>query len=500
MNDNARRHLAPKHHLRPVNSGATKTRKNSHRVSGGYEAIWRVISLVHERSNFPERNLMSMEPQSFHDDTIYAVSTSGGKAAIAVIRVSGSRTDSILRQVCGRSAFKDRSATLAQIFDEHGSSLDRAVVIRFFSPRSYTGEDMVEFQVTGGRAVVSGLLRAIRACPGTRPADAGEFAKRAFFNGKVDLAEIEGLASIIDAETSAQLRFAITMASGELSRQFERLRNSLLGAMAQVESMLDFSDMEDAAEISVDSVLPIVREAEEVLEAMLQGSNLSERLRDGLIVVIAGAPNVGKSTLLNFLAKRDIAIVSPFPGTTRDSLEAAVDLGGFPVTFVDTAGIREALDPIEAEGVARAIRRGLSADLVLWLSDNDDVTAPNGGTKRPTLAVRTKADLATDFDESRLLISAKTGKGIDALLARISDFARDHFCGVDRVTVGTERQIYAAEGAITALRCILANPIRPIEIVAEDLRAALHAISRISGRIEVEEVLDQIFSRLCVGK
>ena len=444
---------------------------------------------------------MNTQPRSVDDDTIYAVSTGGAKAAISVIRVSGPMTESVLFQICGRSAFKDRCATLSQIFDERGSLLDRAIIIRFCSPRSFTGEEMVEFQVTGGRAVISGLLRAIRACPGTRPADAGEFAKRAFLKGKLDLSEIEGLVGVVEAETSAQLRFALTMSSGELRRQFENVRTVLLKAVAQVESMLDFSDMEDASEFSLDSVLPIVREAEAALVVLLQGSNLSERLRGGLVVVIAGTPNVGKSTLLNYLAKRDIAIVSPFPGTTRDSLEVSVELGGFPVTFIDTAGIREASDPVEAEGIARAKRRGLSADLVLWLSDERYVPIPNGVSERPTLAVRTKADLFSDYvDDGRLLVSAKTGRGIDKLLARIIDFARKHFIGIDHVAVGTERQIYAAEAAIAALRCILSDPTLPLEVLAENLRAAVHAISRISGRIEVEEVLGEIFSRLCVGK
>jgi tRNA modification GTPase len=290
------------------------------------------------------------------------------------------------------------------------------------------------------------------------------------------------------------------MASGELSRRFEQVRNVLLSAIAQTEAMLDFSDVEDAGDILLDSILHSVREAEVTLDAMLRSSKLSERLRNGLNVVIAGPPNVGKSTLLNFLAQRDIAIVSPFPGTTRDTLEIAANLSGFPVNFVDTAGIRDAVDPVEMEGVARAIRRCASADLILWLSDSDGEPPPQVDAQWPLISVRTKADLLSDFDERQLYISAKNGRGIDALLAKIIDFAQVHFSGIDHATLGTERQIDAAEKALTALRSVIDEPDRQLEFLAEDLRIAAVAISRITGRIEVDEVLNEIFSRLCVGK
>jgi tRNA modification GTPase len=434
-------------------------------------------------------------------DTIYALSTAASKAAIGVIRVSGPGTEAILLRVCGHKTFENRRATVARIFDERGSSLDRALVIRFSSPRSFTGEDMIEFHVTGGRAVVSGILRALKSCPGTRPAEAGEFARRAFDNGKIDLAEVEGLASVVEAETNAELRHALTMASGELSRQCERVRDTLLNATVRLESMLDFSDVEDASDIGIENVLPSIRQASVELEGMLLGAGVSERLRDGMTVVIAGPPNVGKSTLLNYLARRDVAIVAPMPGTTRDILEVAAEVGGFPVTFVDTAGLRETLDPVEAEGVTRAKKRGARADLVLWLSDSGDDALPAEAAYWTALVVQTKIDLADhDRDRRRLAISAKTGEGIKDLVDRIAEFANNHFGNVGRVSVGTDRQLYAAEEALSALRLILREPNRQTEVVAEDLRLAVRALGRISGRIEVEEVLGEIFARLCVGK
>jgi len=264
---------------------------------------------------------------------------------------------------------------------------------------------------------------------------------------------------------------------------------------------LDFSDIEDASAISLEDVLPSIREAASAIERLLSGSKVSERLRDGMTVVIAGKPNVGKSTLLNYLAKRDVAIVSPFPGTTRDVLEVAAELGGFPVTFVDTAGFRESIDPVEAEGVIRAKERALRADLLLWLSENgESANLPEETRNWSTWVLRTKADIGTPAGDGEMAISAKTGQGIDDLVSRIAAFATEHFSGAGSVSVGTERQLYAAEEALSALRNILTQPERQTEIIAEDLRLAVRALGRISGRIEVEEVLEEIFSRLCVGK
>ena len=380
--------------------------------------------------------------------------------------------------------------------------LDRALVIRFFAPRSYTGEDMVEFQVTGSRAVLSGLLHALALCSQTRPAEAGEFARRAFENGKLDLVEVEGLASVLEAETEAQLRCAMAMASGDLSKRLEAVRELLVRAMSEVEALLDFSDVEDAANSSLNEIFPIIEQAISMLNGLMQHSHVSERLREGMTVVIAGSPNVGKSTLLNHLAKRDVAIVSPIPGTTRDILEVAAEIDGYPVKFIDTAGIRETSDPIEALGVSRALERGAIADLVLWLFDGEVSGLAPEGLKSPVQKVRTKADLAPNTlnDTDAISISAQAGTGIDLLVAKVAEFAREHFAGAESPTLGTERQRVAAREASHALRHILAEPVMPVEMVAENLRFAGAALSRVAGRIGVEEVLDKIFSRLCVGK
>lgn len=435
-------------------------------------------------------------------DTIYALSSGLGKAAIAVIRVSGTQCADILRMLCPGIVFNDREAKLAMLRDEAQSPIDRAVVVRFFAPRSYTGEDMVEFQVTGSRAVLSALLNALALFPQTRPAEAGEFAKRAFENGKLDLVEIEGLALVLAAETSAQLRHAMGMAAGNISRGCEEVRNLLLQAISHVESSLDFSDTEGASVFGSESDRKLVAEVKSRLSAMLVNSGVSERLRDGMRVVIGGAPNVGKSTLLNYLAERDVALVSPEPGTTRDSLEVAADVAGFPVTFIDTAGIRDTTDALEMQGIARSIERSKSADLVLWLFDGQGSDEPRLDLETPVQRVRTKTDLGMESNEDGvgIAISTKTGLGVDVMLAAVADFARLHFDGAGSVLFGTERQRAAVREALLALERVLHEPTMPAEIVAEELRYAARAMSRVTGRIEVEEVLGEIFSRLCVGK
>lgn len=435
-------------------------------------------------------------------DTIYAVSTGFGKSAVAIIRVSGSQCAAILQRLSPNVALEDRKATLLTLRDESQLVIDRALAIRFIGPRSYTGEEMVEFQVTGGRAVVTATLRAIARSPQTRPAEAGEFAQRAFANGKLDLVEIEGLASVLEAETEAQLRHATAMASGVLSRRIETARTLLLAATSDTESMLDFSDGEDAASVNLSAVLSAVEKTKAVLDEILRHAAVSERLREGMTVVIAGAPNVGKSTLLNQLASRDIAIVSPTPGTTRDSLEAATEIAGFPITFVDTAGIRETSDPLEAQGISRTFARSANADLILWLFDEPTSEPVSQNIDKPVLKVRTKIDLASDqqTEIGTIEISAKTGIGVDRLVETIAEFAREHFSGAGRLALGTERQQSASREAAAALDRVISEPLLPVEVIAEELRFAARALGRVTGRIGVEEVLGEIFSRFCVGK
>ena len=360
---------------------------------------------------------------------------------------------------------------------------------------------MAEISVTGGRAVTSAVVRALGIIPGLRPAEPGEFAWRAFMNGKIDLSEVEGLADLVEAETEAQRQQAQRIAGGALSRECEAIRRSLLEAMAAVETQIDFTDVEDASDFTLETVSGAARAALERIDRALATADSAQRLRDGFTVVIAGPPNVGKSTLMNALAGRDVAIISPIPGTTRDLIEVFLDLRGYPVILVDTAGIRESHDPIEQEGVARARRRAESADLMLWLNDNGASPAPR---RDLPLLVRTKIDLeaadAPAEDAAKLAISAKTGAGIDRLLDAIADLAEERMSSREPALLTLERHRRGFQDARLALVSALAPEAAEPELIAEDLRRAASAMDRIVGRIGVEDVLGEIFARLCVGK
>jgi tRNA modification GTPase len=360
---------------------------------------------------------------------------------------------------------------------------------------------MAEIGVTGGRAVTLAVVKALTLVPGLRLAEPGEFAWRAFMNGKIDLSEVEGLADLVEAETEAQRRQAQRIAGGALSRECDAIRTSLLEAMAAVETQIDFSDVEDATDFTLESVRGAARAAINRIDRALSTADAAQRLREGFTVVIAGPPNVGKSTLMNALAGRDLAITSPIPGTTRDLIEVFLDLRGYPVILVDTAGIRESHDPIEQEGVARARRRAKSADLTLWLNDGDD-PAPTMGSE--TLAVRTKIDLgeahATAPGPADLAISAKTGAGVDRLVDVIAELAEERLSSCEPALLTLERHRRAFQDARQALASTLASDASEPELIAEDLRRAAAAMDRIVGRIGVEDVLGEIFARLCVGK
>ena len=404
---------------------------------------------------------------------------------------------------CVRGRVPDRRAVLRTLRHPHTHEpLDRALITRFHAPRSFTGEEMAEISVTGGRAVTSAVVRALAIIPELRPAEPGEFAWRAFVNGKIDLSEVEGLADLVEAETEAQRRQALRIAGGALSRECEAIRASLLEAMAAIETQIDFTDVEDASDFTLESVRRATRAALLRIDRALATADKAQRLRDGFTVVIAGPPNVGKSTLMNALAGRDVAITSPIPGTTRDLIEVFLDLRGFPVILVDTAGIRDSQDPIEQEGVARARRRAESADLALWLNDGNSGAAPS--LKTPPLAVRTKTDLnGADIKAggtAELAISAKTGAGIDRLLDVIAELAEERMSSDEPALLTLERHRRGFEDARRALSFALAPQATEPELIAEDLRRAAFAMDRIVGRIGVEDVLGEIFARLCVGK
>jgi tRNA modification GTPase len=434
-------------------------------------------------------------------DTIFAPASGAGRAAIAVVRVSGPLCAMALAALAPGKAFPDRVATLAHLRDPaSGETLDRALVVRFVAPKSFTGEEMAEIQATGGRATVAGIVAALARLPGLRPAEAGEFAWRAFENGKLDLSEVEGLADLVDAETEAQRRQAVRIAGGALSRDAEAIRASLAEAMALIEAQIDFSDVEDSDALSLEQAHAIAAAAAARTRAALAGASAGERLREGFTVVIAGPPNVGKSTLMNALARRDVSIVSSIPGTTRDLVEASLDLRGFPVTLVDTAGLRESDDPIEREGVARARRRAERADLTLWLTDSTTPEAPAFAGPGPTIAVATKADLGGAAASGATPISALTGLGIEQLLDAIADVAAQQMTGPAPALITLERHRVAYADALAALERALDPAQGELELVAEELRFAARALERIAGRIDVEDVLGEIFRRLCVGK
>jgi tRNA modification GTPase len=437
-------------------------------------------------------------------DTIFAQASGVGKAGVAVFRISGPLAARALEVMAPGAVFPDRVATLRTLADPvTRAALDRALAIRFAAPRSFTGEEVVELHVTGGRAVPAAVARSLAALPGLRVAEPGEFAWRAFLNGKMDLSEAEGLADLVEAETEAQRRQAQRIAGGALRRECDAIRALLLEAMATVEAQLDFSDVEDADALTTESIRDAARMAVDRIDQALASAQSAERLRTGFIVVIAGPPNVGKSTLMNAIAGRDVAITSPFAGTTRDPIEVAIDLRGYPVILVDTAGIRDTGDPVEQEGVRRARQRTEHADLTLWLDDGAAAVAAEPASA--ALVVRTKLDLADSpgpgsTNVAQFAISARTGEGIDALLDAIADRAVASLSSGEPAVLTLARHREAFLSARTALApALMAEPIE-VELAAEQFRRAGAAMDRVVGRIGVEDVLGEIFSRLCVGK
>jgi tRNA modification GTPase len=559
--------------------------------------------------------------------TIFALSSGRGPAAIAVIRISGPRSGAALTAL-GIKSPAPRKAGLARIRDPRsGEIIDEALVLWFPGPHSETGEDVAELQAHGGRAVIAAILDALGSVDGLRMAEPGEFTRRGFENGKLDLTAVEGLADLVSAETEAQRRQAFRQMTGLLGNRAEAWRASLIKALALVEARIDFSDEADVPDDLISPALGIVEELRDEIGTALADGQRGERLREGLVVAIAGPPNAGKSSLLNRIAQREAAIVSPYAGTTRDVIEVHLDLGGFPVTLLDTAGIRETDDPIELEGVRRARERAASADLVLWVVDAAEVlpAAPAGGavadaggpasravtgatrpvagsgpgkdpsprsvvgsaqgvskgappqasgfgggssadgleavpaalkTTRPSVwMVRNKIDLLeqsvnrnesplqennsltntgnerlTDKSESILhtngalrdmvnkeltnkseltlqnyerqfSLSANSGEGFDGLLAQIARYAESSLSGAEQSLVTRARHRGILEEVLAALnRALVPSLAGHEDLLAEELRAAAAALGRLTGRVDVEDVLDVIFRDFCIGK
>ena len=431
-------------------------------------------------------------------DTIYALSSGSVPAAIGVVRISGPHARAALEALVGRVP-ESRRAMLATIREPaSGEMIDQALVLFFEGPNSETGEDVVELQLHGGRAVIAATFAALSGLAGLRPAEAGEFTRRAFDNGKLDLTAVEGLADLIHADTEAQRRQAVRQLQGLLGDRAENWRLRLIEAMALAEAGIDFSDEADvAADVAV-RALNAARLLQQEIAALLAEGRRGERLRDGLVVAIAGPPNAGKSTLLNRIARREVAIVSPHAGTTRDVIEVHLDLEGYPVTLLDTAGIRESDDPVEREGVARAKVRAAAADLVLWLTESEaanpdsgnfDANAGSDDGSGPELwRLRTKIDQAgeepREHDPRQPLqpenqhfyeLSAVSGEGVDRLLRDLAAFARSALESREPALVTRERQRQLLELAESALkRAISEGEGGREDTFAEELRVAAH--------------------------
>jgi tRNA modification GTPase len=447
------------------------------------------------------------------DQTIFALSSGRPPSAIAMVRVSGPRARSVLTSLAGKLP-PPRAATRVLLRDVGQRPIDDAVVLWFPGPASATGEDVAEFHVHGGRAVLAALFAALAGFENVRPAEPGEFTRRAFENGKLDLTEAEGLDDLIHADTDRQRRQALRQLKGLLGDKARDWRAGIIEASALIEAGIDFSDEGDVpAELiapALAKIKALLAEIEEVLAARGQ----SERLRDGLVVAIAGPPNVGKSTLMNALARREVAIVSPHAGTTRDVIEVQLDLDGYPVTVIDTAGIRETDDPVEQEGVRRARARADDADLVLWLSDSADPEAVHQGAA-PVWTVRNKIDLRADVEidlaagsrpmaqagqGTAFRISASRGDGLPELISALVGFAQDTFGGSEGGLIGRTRQRRLLEQAAASLRSCIEVVGQGEELAAEELRTAAHSLGRLLGRVDVEDILDKIFREFCVGK
>jgi tRNA modification GTPase len=425
-------------------------------------------------------------------DTIYALSSGSPPAAIALIRISGPRADAALEALAGRLP-EARRATLGELRDPaSGEILDRVLFLRFPGPNSATGEDIAELHLHGGRAVVSAVLKVLGRLDGLRAAEPGEFTRRAFENGRMDLAEAEGLADLLSAETQSQRRAAAAMAGGALSRLVEEWRQRLLSLSAAVEACLDFSDEGEVGEAWPEGWSRDVGDIEERLQTFLSRPS-AERLRDGIRVAVAGPPNCGKSSLVNHLAGRDVAITSAREGTTRDLLEAPVAIGGLPFILIDTAGLRETGDEIESIGIDRARAAVDQSDLVLWLGDPAE--APSG---ERTILVGSKCDLAAEYRPGAdIQVSSLTGEGMTALLDMLSERVASLLPGEGEVT-GNRRQRQALSAALGHLR--EAGSAADLLIAAEALRQGRSALDEVTGRAGVEDMLDALFGRFCIGK
>jgi tRNA modification GTPase len=456
------------------------------------------------------------------EQTIFALSSGRPPSAIAIVRVSGPEAATALTLLAGKIPLP-RMATRALLRDGHQQPIDDAVVLWFPGPASATGEDVAEFHVHGGRAVLAALFAMLSALDHMREAEPGEFTRRAFENGKLDLTEAEGLDDLIHADTDRQRSQALRQLKGLLGDRARDWRAQIIEASALIEAGIDFSDEGDVPAELIAPALAKIKTLLGEIRQVLAEQGRSERLREGLVVAIAGPPNVGKSTLMNQLARREVAIVSPHAGTTRDIIEVQLDLDGYPVTVIDTAGIRETDDPVEQEGVRRARARAAEADLVLWLLDATHEKNLDEGAA-PVWVVRNKIDLdAVESDAAGLrldaaiprwptgvskqgltsadfAISASRGDGIAELISALVGFAQSYFGSGEGGLISRQRQRKLLEQTVVSLRRSTSVIEHGEELAAEDLRIAARSLGQLLGRVDVEDLLDVIFRDFCIGK
>jgi len=436
-------------------------------------------------------------------DTIFALSSGGLPSGVAVVRISGPATRNALVSLCA-GVPASRRATLRPIRSRNGEELDKGLILFFPSPNSFTGEDCAELQIHGGRATVRAVLATLGELEGLRPAEAGEFSRRAFLNGRMDLVEVEGLADLIAAETEMQRRLAAEQAAGGLSRLYDSWAKRLTHARAMIEAEFDFADEDDVPGSVAASIWDDMRVLQKEIVNHLDEGRIGEIVRDGLKVVIAGPPNAGKSSLLNYLARREVAIVTDVPGTTRDVLHVDLDLLGFAVRLFDTAGLRETEDVVEREGIRRTQLSMAEAHLVLLLSDrpDEDWLALTRGYEGPIIRVLTKSDTrvtAWPSVHSNVMISTRTGSGIDDLLRAVAGYLPNIEVGSALALPTRQRHMESlAEARIQIERAL--GCVDGLDIQSEYLRLAGQALGRVTGRVDVENLLDIIFSEFCIGK
>ena len=435
--------------------------------------------------------------------TIYALSTAPGRAGVAIVRISGEYAAGILVALTNKPTPPARRAVLRRLYSEGGVQLDEALVLYFPAPASFTGETMVELHIHGGPAVIEGVLAAVDEAGGV-PAEPGEFTRRAFENDRLDLTEAEGLADLIDAETAGQREQALAQLSGALKGVYEGWRHQLISAMASIEGEIDFPDEEDVPDALAHRAHAPLTALLESMREHLDDGHRGERIRSGFTIALIGAPNAGKSSLLNRLARRDAAIVTDIPGTTRDIIEVRVTMAGFPVIISDTAGLREAVDAVEAEGVRRALGRAVEADLRIGVADarsREELADLQGRLKDDDLLVLNKLDLAPEAREDGAYgLSAKSGDGVGELEERIEQIVRDRLSRREEPALSRARHRRAVESAVHAIERCLSNLAIAPELAGEDARLAVRSLESLTGRVDVEDILDLVFSQFCIGK